>query len=142
MNNGKFDDNSLLSTISRTAQLIEDSHQQQMDTPKDAVLGALCALALFHLGSTKAAKMMYSDPKVGDQSPDDLANLLIAAAFLGNVELVNSLLREGADANSKSAYLGAPLQAAATKGHYEVVVLLLKHGVDPNRVGWLQMLDE
>jgi len=52
---------------------------------------------------------------------------LHSAAAGGDVQLVQLLLREGADAAAETVGGMTPLAAAALKGHMEVVRVLLAH---------------
>ncbi|MDE2904750.1 MAG: ankyrin repeat domain-containing protein [Acidobacteriota bacterium] len=75
--------------------------------------------------------------------PDDMARLrsgtgqddiglqtpLSSAAFLGRTEIVEVLLKAGADPNIATA-MGKPIGLAAVRGHLEVVRLLIDAGAD------------
>lgn len=72
--------------------------------------------------------------RLGDgQTCDALEHVLSAAAYLGNISLVEHLLeQEGVDLNARSNIFGPPLRNAALKGHFEIVRLLLDKGADPD----------
>lgn len=67
----------------------------------------------------------WRGPKMGDSA-------LASAAANNRVEIVQLLLRRGADANIATDEKSTPLQAAAYNGHAEVVKLLIEAGVDVN----------
>lgn len=68
---------------------------------------------------------------MGTTYRDDLK--LIEAAESGDFDLVEQLLRRGADPNAKHViHCGTPLKAAAASGHLEVAKLLVQHGADIN----------
>lgn len=60
----------------------------------------------------------------------DLNEELFAAARKGDLEMVKSLLKRGADANAKTEYGATPLFFACDRGHLEVVRVLIEHGAD------------
>lgn len=60
---------------------------------------------------------------------------MVIAAYLGEVEVVQSLLSQGADPNDLSIYFGFPLSAAARRGHPSIVKLLLDNGADSHTCG-------
>ncbi len=57
---------------------------------------------------------------------------LFAAVRGGDVELVEKLLKSGADVNVVNEELETPLHLAAGGGHLGLVELLIKHGADVN----------
>jgi ankyrin repeat protein len=65
-----------------------------------------------------------------DQASDASVHRLSAAAHLGNMALVQTLLDQGADVNEESHVLGRPLTGAAYGGHLSVVQLLVERGAD------------
>jgi len=63
---------------------------------------------------------------------DSLGERLVEAAKGGDLSLVESLLREGADTSANDDDAMTPLTAAACTGHRRVVELFLERGVDVN----------
>ncbi|KAL2007052.1 hypothetical protein VTN00DRAFT_8490 [Thermoascus crustaceus] len=57
-------------------------------------------------------------------------HLLSAAAYVGDVSVVESLLARGVDVNAGNNVFGKPLFAAASAGNLDVVRLLLARGAD------------
>lgn len=69
----------------------------------------------------------------GGQTWDAMEHLLSAAAYIGNVSLVEHLLgQKDVDLNFRSDIFGSPLRNAALKRHFEIVKLLLDKGADAN----------
>ena len=68
--------------------------------------------------------------------PEDASNFMHAAVQNGHLELVEELLKHGADVNMLSdSALGKasiPLHVATNNGHEEVAKLLISHGADVN----------
>lgn len=66
------------------------------------------------------------------ETKSDSGNTALKIASKKNhFELIDYLIEQGADVNSRSTRnRSTPLHAAAYRGHYEVVQLLLKHGAD------------
>ncbi|KAK3361270.1 ankyrin repeat-containing domain protein [Lasiosphaeria ovina] len=66
------------------------------------------------------------------RSVHNLPQQLYWAAYLGDVELVQWLIEQGADVCAVEGNLGSAIGAAAYHGHSDVVECLLLHGADPN----------
>lgn len=64
------------------------------------------------------------------QRSDAAGHILSAAAYLGNISLVDYLLAQGVDVNYRSNVFGQPLCNAALKSHLEIFQLLLNKGAD------------
>ncbi|KAF9885858.1 hypothetical protein FE257_012330 [Aspergillus nanangensis] len=66
----------------------------------------------------------------GMQTSDALEHRLSAAACLGDLSLVKTLIADGANVNGQSDILGTPLANASLEGHSTVVQFLLNEGAD------------
>ena len=135
VNNTRINKNPLILSIRRTAQLTEERDHNELDVPEGTITSALCTAAVMHLGPIEAPNMMVSGSNVCAQTTDDLTNLLTAAAVIGNLNMVKTLLSQGAGIDSESEYFGTPLKAAVIHGQYEVVQTLLGQGANVNYVG-------
>lgn len=94
---------------------------------------------VFHLHPFSVAEMMIPDSKKCENSSSDSSHILAAAAVLGRLDVVASLLRKGVDVDTNSAYFGFPLRAAVGRGHVEVVRFLLEHGANVGNTGGLAL---
>ncbi len=54
------------------------------------------------------------------------------AARNGDAALIEKILADGVEVNSKNRYGATALSFATDRGHVEAVKVLLKHGADPN----------
>ncbi len=124
-----------LYAIDRIAQRVQEFSPGCIDIPQSSIREALLAAAVFHQGPLNAVKMIISDSRTCERSEDVSTHILAAVAFLGKLDIVASLLREGVDVNTNSEYFGSPLRAAAGRGHAQVVWLLLEHGASASNVG-------
>ena len=64
---------------------------------------------------------------------------LCVASLNGHTEIVNVLIREGADVNKAHKDGCTPLYVASENGHTEIVNVLIKEGADVNKAhndGW------
>jgi ankyrin repeat protein len=57
---------------------------------------------------------------------------LVAASWVGNLEVAQLLIKYGVDVNSASGIGETPLHAASPFGHLDTVHLLLDYGADVN----------
>lgn len=124
-----------LYTIHRIAQTVQKLCAGQIDVPQSRVTEDLFTAAVFYLGPYSAPKMMVLESGMCEISSSDSSHIIAAAAFLGKLDVVASLLRKGVDVNTSSAYFGFPLRAAAGRGHVEVVRFLLEHGANVSNPG-------
>ena len=73
----------------------------------------------------------WFDTKITD-SPPPPGDDLTAAVVFGNVDIVRTVLTNGANPNTRSRFFGYPLQNAARLGQTEIMELLVAHhGTDP-----------
>jgi hypothetical protein len=67
-----------------------------------------------------------------DKKLDEVPVALYVASFSGLTEVVDLLLKAGADANARGGYYKTPLQVASEEGHDRIVELLLNKGANVN----------
>lgn len=70
-----------------------------------------------------------------DKKLDEVPVVLYVASFSGLTEIVDLLLKAGADANARGGRHDNPLQAASSGGHDRIVELLLNKGANVNPQG-------
>lgn len=130
-----------LYTINRIAKTVQKLYTDQIYKPQSRITEDLLSAAVFHLGPLITAGMMISDSSrcTIELSCTDSSHILAAAAFLGKLDVVASLLSKGMDVDKNSSYFGFPLRAAAERGQVEVVRLLLAHGANVNNTGGLAL---
>ena len=58
---------------------------------------------------------------------------LIAASHNGHVEIVDLLIKGGADCNKSNGYGASPLYEFSRAGHVDIVDLLIKSGANCNK---------
>ena len=153
------DNNYLLSTLGRVIDdLITDCHRDKQHEKKREVSLALSELVAENLGSTywcalnghktermttlpdrtsrfyveilKVYEFQQSSCLGKGQTSCAPEHLLSAAAYVGNISLVEALLAHGVKVNTGSNVFGKPLFAAALAGHLAIVRLLLARGAD------------
>lgn len=121
----------LLGTIAETHQQIM-MHEDLLGVPETNRMLALCRLSSIHLSTTQAQRLMFCSRDGPSASPAEPSELLVAAAFLGEVKLLKALLRAGVDVNRDSDTFGTPLKAAAIQGNLDTAKLLIEHGANAN----------
>ncbi|HYE37801.1 ankyrin repeat domain-containing protein [Methylocaldum sp.] len=84
--------------------------------------------------SKKALLALILLASVSTLRAEDPNQALFVAAASGQVERLDSLLAQGADANSKNGSGRTPLMGAAFSGNVRVIKKLLTFGADPNAV--------
>jgi hypothetical protein len=110
--------NPFLVAIRQTADSLRDGEEQQTEERR---LEQMCTLAVTHLGPHSAFDHLKSDSTTcGNPNENEhTKNALTASAYVGNIEMLRTLVIKGANINSASKYLGKPLWAAAKQGHDE-----------------------
>jgi len=108
---------------------------------EDAELYLKCAV---EDGDADAVKLcLEQGASVNCKFKDDLYTPLHTACSSGStdgsIEVLNLLLKEGANANACNKWSETPLLIAANNGHYAACEALLRHGADPSlcsEAGW------
>lgn len=97
-------------------------------------------LSLFRIFIDKGLHIpQESKESVSEDKGVRYGELLRCAAFNGNIEIIESLLNSGINADATSTRGGTALHIAASEGNLEAINIFLKHKADPLRVdlnGW------
>ncbi|MDT8398139.1 MAG: ankyrin repeat domain-containing protein [Pseudomonadales bacterium] len=89
-------------------------------------------LELASAGETVAARELLTRRTDVNASQTDGTTALHWAVYYDDVDLVQSLLRRGANATVKNDYGASPLSQAAITGNPDIIAALLKAGADAN----------
>lgn len=127
-------------TLTVRAQVTVKSSSVAIDED-DAELYLKCAVEEGDAASVKLC--LDQGASVNCKFKDDLYTPLHTACSsgtsTGSMEVLNLLLKEGADSNSCNKWRETPLLIAANNGHRAAVEALLKHGANPSlcsEAGW------
>jgi len=91
---------------------------------------ATLELAIQGRDLARVKTLLQADPKIIHLKDKDGVTALHWAALWGFPEIVEALLKHGADANAVNLRGRTPLHWAATCGHADVAQILLTHGAD------------
>ncbi|MCJ1484648.1 hypothetical protein MMC06_004821 [Schaereria dolodes] len=114
--------------IRRNVEYISSVDEQQSEQGRAEYTRALCAAAIDRLGPGVFEDLLSH--RLHDQMEEDPNDLLSAAARVGHLPLLKSVLAGNANVNTVSQYFGTPLHQAAVNGRSDVVLLLIEHGAD------------
>jgi hypothetical protein len=128
--------------VTRTAEFLVKESASQL--PKyqvqysDALYALFTAESYYELPNNQDRDLAASSFSSSQETNGVLLlDALIAAAYLGNVAMVQHLLKEGADLN-RHWDRARPVVQAASQGHFEIFQLLLEYGaeVDTHEPGY------
>ncbi|KAL9591660.1 MAG: hypothetical protein Q9179_007499, partial [Wetmoreana sp. 5 TL-2023] len=135
---GTLDESGLKSTIISVGHSLQSDHLVIRALDQDAIFRVFFDAAVDYRGPDEAVSNLFKlgtpifDPK------QTRVHTMVIAAYLGETEVVQSLLAQGADPNDLSVYFGFALSAAARRGYPSIVRLLLDHGADSHTCGRFQ----
>lgn len=133
--------NGLNVRIRLTAQALLAGDDTKDEQRWRTYIHALCqAVQILWQGQEKTASTLLGSEDAIDIQPGEMSHhTLAAAAYTGNLTIVQQCLNQGCDPNVGSECFGRPLPMAASGGHFDIVKLLLEHkanhlqGCDPRR---------
>lgn len=102
-----------------------DPRRNQLESKSDLVLHFIWAASQGDLSEARRAIVLGVDVNQGDY---DLRTALHLAAAEGQYEMVEYLIKKGADVNVKDRWDNSPIVDAKSKNHKEIVDLLVNHG--------------
>ena len=105
--------NCLVSAIKEAVDVLMDGYGRQSEEQRLEYMHALCAAAVTHLGSYRSLELLQNNDQTDDPHRKTSHDALTAAAYLGDISMVTSLLDQTADAHTGSPFFGLPLQVAA-----------------------------
>ena len=79
-------------------------------------------------GETLEVKRLLGCTEAASENTVVIQNALQEAVFFGHKDIVESLLRRGADVNARGGPFGTAMQAAARKKQHRIVEMLIKNG--------------
>lgn len=103
---------------------------KQFGIDPQIMLIGLVAMVVVSL-SNKIWKIPTGIEKSGRSPTIHGATALFTAILKGRIAVVQTLLKQGANVNTRTVSGKTPLMAAAYKGYSDIVQLLLEHGADP-----------
>ena len=104
----------------------------------DIILDRMMSLTVFEAAATGKLVHIISNlahkPELVNAYSEDGFQPIGLAAYFGHAEIVDYLIKAGAEVNSpsKNSLKVAPIQSAVAGGHLEVTALLLEAGASPN----------
>ncbi|MDB5013345.1 MAG: ankyrin repeat protein [Daejeonella sp.] len=112
------------------AQIVKDgANPDEVDGSGATLLMQSC-----HFPNLTTARFLLSHGATTEiRSPKGRTALMVACAYWCGNDMVELLIKNGADVNAQSQDGSTPLQLAAANEKLDVVLLLLKHGADANK---------
>ena len=86
--------------------------------------------AVDYRGPDEAVSNLFKPGTPVYDSKQTTTHIMVIAAYQGEIEVVQTLLSQGAEPNDLSIYFGFALSAAARRGHPSIVKLLLDNGAN------------
>lgn len=105
--------------------LVEGNNLNDTDDG-DSLLSLACSAGYYEL----AQVLLAMSAQVEDRGQKNDCTPLMEAASAGHVEIIELLIRHGADVNAQSSTGNTPLMYACAGGHVEAVKVLLAHGAN------------
>lgn len=106
--------------------LVEGSNLNDATDDGESLLSLACSAGYYEL----AQVLLAMSAQVEDRGQKNDCTPLMEAASAGHIEIIELLLRHGADVNALSSTGNTPLMYACAGGHVEAVKTLLKNGAN------------
>ena len=132
---GTLDESDVKSTINIVGHLLQSQYHVHRELDQIAIFGILLDAALYYRGPDEAVSNLFKPGTPVLDTKQTTVHTMVIAAYLGEIEYVQSSLSQGADPNDLSIYFGFALFAAARCGHHSIVKLLRNNGADSHKCG-------
>jgi ankyrin repeat domain-containing protein 17 len=106
--------------------LVEGNSLNDATDDGDSLLSLACSAGYYEL----AQVLLAMSAQVEDRGQKNDCTPLMEAASAGHIEIIELLIRHGADVNAQSSTGNTPLMYACAGGHVEAVKALLNHGAN------------
>lgn len=106
--------------------LVEGNSLNEATDDGDSLLSLACSAGYYEL----AQVLLAMSAQVEDRGQKNDCTPLMEAASAGHIEIIELLIRHGADVNAQSSTGNTPLMYACAGGHVEAVKTLLSHGAN------------
>lgn len=106
--------------------LVEGNSLNDATDDGDSLLSLACSAGYYEL----AQVLLAMSAQVEDRGQKNDCTPLMEAASAGHIEIIELLIRHGADVNAQSSTGNTPLMYACAGGHVEAVKTLLSHGAN------------
>lgn len=106
--------------------LVEGNSLNDATDDGDSLLSLACSAGYYEL----AQVLLAMSAQVEDRGQKNDCTPLMEAASAGHIEIIELLIRHGADVNAQSSTGNTPLMYACAGGHVEAVKTLLNHGAN------------
>lgn len=138
---GAWDKSGLKSAIVTVGHLLQSEYHLLQELRQDAIFDIFFDAAVYCKGFNHAVPDLFR-PRRPEHDPKQIrTHTMVLAAWLGEYEVVQSFLSQGADPNDRSSYFGCPLPLAARRGHPRVVKALLEKELDLRSRGLRREMD-
>ncbi|MCJ1270669.1 hypothetical protein MMC22_010566 [Lobaria immixta] len=130
-----LDESGLKSAIITVGHSLQSEHHVLRELNQDTIFSIFFDIAVEYRGPDEAVSKLFKPGTPVLDPTQTRAHTMVIAAYLDEVEVVQSLLSQGADPNDLSIYFGFALFAAARRGHPGIVKLSLDNGADAHTCG-------
>ncbi len=131
--------NQLSMLITRALALIEDVQGQPLSEMQESqYIHTVCAASACHGNMSLAIDLLKPDADMKPSLDETMKVALVAAAFVGNIRLMEALLAKGVrPVLDNPIGFPQPLQIAARQGHQDAVLLLLENATGTELKSWV-----
>ena len=126
---GTLDRSDFVATSIDAGALLQDQYGLFRGLDKEGIFSIFLDIAMERQNPDRAIPKVFDEKISPSHDPEQIkAHAFFVAAYLGELEVVRSLLSEGVHPGKPSIHLGFALSAAARAGNNDIVRLLLDNG--------------